>query len=167
MSSRSLESYRQVYSVHFRTSSDLSHKMKRRRASDKKASVTGQNGIVTQTERLQVSGKTTSGVRYRKIRHQPKRTQIKRHQPKSHRVKRTQIISQKVIGRNGLRLKGISQKVIGRNGLRLKGIRQKVIGQNGLRWSVTCRAAPPHVTSHARGSEQAKWWAMVEDGRRR
>ncbi len=65
--------------------------MKRRRASDQKASVTGQNGIVTQTERLQVSGKTRSGVRSRTIRHQPKRTQIKRHQPKSHRAKRTQI----------------------------------------------------------------------------
>ncbi len=80
-----------LYGVHFRTSSDLRHKMKRRRASDQKASVTGQNGIVTQTERLQVSGKTTSGVRSRTIRHQPKRTQIKRHQPKSHRAKRTQI----------------------------------------------------------------------------
>ncbi len=80
-----------MYGVHFRTSSDLSHKMKRRHASDQKASVTGQNGIVTQTERLQVSGKKTSGVRSRTIRHQPKRTQVKRHQPKSHRAKRTQI----------------------------------------------------------------------------
>ncbi len=78
------------YGVHFRTSSDLSHKMKRRHASAKKASVTGQNGIVTQTERLQVSGKTTSGVRSHTIRHQPKQTQIKRHQPKRTQIKRHQ-----------------------------------------------------------------------------
>ncbi len=101
--------------------------MKRRHASRQKASVTGQNGIVTQTERLQpqekqrqVSGLVQLGIRL-----------------------------------NGLRLKGISQKVIRRNELRLKGIRQKVIGRNRLRWSVTCRAAPTYVTSHARGSEQA------------
>ncbi len=132
-----------LYGVHFRTSSDLSHKMKRCHASDQKASVTGQNGIVTQTERLQVSGKTTSGVRSLQLGISLNGLRLKG-------------ISQKVIGRNGLRLKGIRQKVIGRNGLRLKGIRQKVIGRNGLRWSVTCRAAPPHVTSHARGSEQAR-----------
>ncbi len=130
------------YGVHFRTSSDLSHKMKRRRASDQKASVTGQNGIVTQTERLQVSGKTTSGVRSRTIRHQPKRTQIKRHQPKSHRAKRTQIKRHQTKGHRAKRTQ-------------IK--RHQTKGHRAKRTQVECDvsrcAAPPHVTSHARGSE--------------
>ncbi|XP_042575095.1 uncharacterized protein LOC122136305 [Cyprinus carpio] len=59
------------------------------------ASVIGQNGITLQTEKLQVSGKTTSGVRSHTIRHQTKRTQTKRHQTKRtqtkrHQTKRTQ-----------------------------------------------------------------------------
>ncbi len=72
------------YGVHFRTSSVIKWK-----------------GVMpqkpkgfshwTKRHRLQVSGKTTSGVRSPTIRHQPKRTQIKRHQLKSHRAKRTQI----------------------------------------------------------------------------
>ncbi len=116
--------------------------MKRRRASDQKASVTGQNGIVTQTERLQVSGKTTSGVRSRTIRHQPKRTQIKRHQPKSHRAKRTQIKRHQTKSHRAKRTQ-------------IK--RHQTKSHRAKRTQVECDvsrcAAPPHVTSHARGSE--------------
>ncbi|XDV54561.1 hypothetical protein PO909_022821 [Leuciscus waleckii] len=87
-----------------------------------------------QTKRLQSLDKTASRLRLKSFRSQEKQCQVSG-------------LVQLGIRRNSLRQKGIRHKGIGRNGLRLKGI-----GKNGLRWSLEICIAPPHKTSHVRGS---------------